>query len=90
MRAVSGSMCCLAVNISISVKILVSNSTKRWINLLFIFSSPEPLGSQRELIVYQWIRRPSVVHHFQRSSPKSLGLSKPNFMWSLLERGNES
>ena len=26
-----------------------------------IISSPEPLGSQGELIVYQWIRRPSVV-----------------------------
>ena len=27
---------------------------------------------------------PSVVHHFQRSSsPKLLGLSKPNFIWSL-------
>ena len=25
-----------------------------------IISSPEPLGSQGELIVYQWIRRPSV------------------------------
>ena len=25
------------------------------------FSSPEPLGSQGELIVYQWIRRPSSV-----------------------------
>ena len=29
-------------------------------------------------------RRPSVVQHFQRfSSPKLLGLSKPNFIWSL-------
>ena len=27
--------------------------------------------------------RPSVVHHFQRSSRKPLGLSKPNFIWSL-------
>ena len=28
--------------------------------------------------------RPSVVHHFQRSSSrKPLGLSKPNFIWSL-------
>ena len=36
------------------------------------FSSPEPLGSQGELIVYPSSRRPSVrlrssVHHFQRS-----------------------
>ena len=40
------------------------------------FSSPEPLDSQGELIVYPSSRRPSVVrpsasvvHHFQRSSP---------------------
>ena len=60
-----------------------------------IFSSPEPLGSQGELIVYPSSRRPSVrrpsasvVHHFQRSSPlKPLGQSKPNFMWSLLWEG---
>ena len=48
-----------------------------------------------ELIVYQWSgvrrtsssvrRRPSVVHNAQTSSsPKPLGRSKPNFMWSLL------
>ena len=59
-----------------------------------IFSSPEPLGSQGELIVYPSSRRPSVrrrrpssvvVHNAQRSSsPKPLGRSKPNFMWSLL------
>ena len=60
-----------------------------------IFSSPEPLGSQGELIVYPSSRRPSVrrrrpsassvVHNAQRSSsPKPLGKSKPNFMWSLL------
>ena len=31
------------------------------------------------------IVRPSVVvHNAQRSSPKPLGQSKPNFMWSLL------
>ena len=63
----------------------------------YIFSSPEPLGSQGELIVYPLSRRPSVVrpssvrpsvHHFQRSSPlKPLGQSKPNFMWSLLGKG---
>ena len=34
------------------------------------------------------VRRPSVVHHFQRSSsPKPLGLSKPNFIWSLSGMG---
>ena len=57
-----------------------------------IFSSPEPSGSQGELIVYPCsvvrpsvrpssvVVRPSVVHHFQRSSSlKQLGQSKPNF-----------
>ena len=45
-----------------------------------------------ELIVYPWIRRPSVivcplssVHNAQTSSSyKPLGRLKPNFMWSLL------
>ena len=41
-----------------------------------------------ELIVYPWsvgVVRPSVVHNAQTSSsPKPLGGSKPNFMWSLL------
>ena len=43
-----------------------------------------------ELIEYPWSgvrrrRRPSVRPQFQTSSPlKPLGLSKPNFMWSLL------
>ena len=32
------------------------------------FSSPEPLGSQGELIVYQWIRRPSSVRRPQCSN----------------------
>ena len=32
---------------------------------------------------------PSVLaYHFQRSSLKPLGQSKPNFMWSILKRGN--
>ena len=56
-----------------------------------LFSSPEPSGSQGELIVYPCsvvrpsvrrpsVVRPSVVHHFQRSSSlKQLGQSKPNF-----------
>ena len=61
--------------------------------MLPLFSSPEPLGSQGELIVYQWIRRPSyvvrpsLVHNAQTSSRKPLGRSKPNFMWSLLGKG---
>ena len=52
-----------------------------------IISSPEPLGSQSELIVYPLSRcRPLSV--FQRSSPlKPLGQSKPNFIWSLLGKG---
>ena len=33
--------------------------------ILFIFSSPEPLGSQGELIVYPSSRRPSVVNNFK-------------------------
>ena len=64
---------------------------KLYIALHCLFSSPEPLGSQGELIVYPSSRRPSVVrpsvvhplyvHHFQRSSPlKPLGQSKQNFM----------
>ena len=38
-----------------------------------------------ELIVYPWSGvRPSSVHNGQTSSsPKPLGGSKPNFMWSL-------
>ena len=35
------------------------------------------------------VRRPSVNHHFQRSSKKSLGLSKPNFIWSLSGMGEQ-
>ena len=60
-----------------------------------VFSSPEPSGSQGELIVYPWsgVRRPlSVlsVHTFQTSSPlKPLDQSKPNFMWSLLGKGEQ-
>ena len=61
-----------------------------------LFSSPEPSGSQGELIVYPWsgvrrtsssavVVRPSVRSHFQTSSPlKPLDQSKSNFMWSLL------
>ena len=48
---------------------------------MHVVSSPEPSGSQGELIVYPCsVVRPSVVHHFQRSSAlKPLGQSKPNF-----------
>ena len=59
----------------------------------YIFSSPEPSGSQGELIVYPWsgsCHTSSVIvcSHFQTSSPlKPLDQSKPNFMWSLLGKG---
>ena len=45
-----------------------------------------------ELIGYPWIRRPSVVRsHFQTSSPlKPLCQSKPNFMWTLLGKGERN
>ena len=53
-----------------------------------IISSPEPLGSQGELIVYPSSWRPSVVRRFQRSSSlKPLGQSKSKFMWSILGKG---
>ena len=62
------------------------------IKSIWIFSSPEPLGS---LVSLWWVysiamvRRPS-VHHFQRSSsPKLLGQSKPNFIWSLSGMGEQ-
>ena len=53
-----------------------------------------------ELIVYPWsgvrrrpsyVVRPSVVHNAQTSSSqKPLGRSKPNFMWSLLGKGEQN
>ena len=64
---------------------------KHLVVFMCIFSSPEPSGSQGELIVYPCsvvrpsvrrpsVVRPSVVHNFQRSSSlKPLGQSKPNF-----------
>ena len=45
-----------------------------------------------ELIVYpcSGVRPSSVVHRFQRSSPlKPLGQSKPNFIWSILRKGEQ-
>ena len=72
-----------------------------FINLLLylldnLISSPEPSGSQGELIVYPFSgvrnrhgrRRRGRRQQFQTSSPlKPLGQSKPNFMWSLLRKG---
>ena len=59
-----------------------------------IFSSPEPSGSQGGLIVYPCSGVPDRGRgrrqKFQTSSLKLLGQSKPNFMWSLLGKGNES
>ena len=54
-----------------------------------VFSSPEPLGSQGELIVYPCSVVVVVVvvdvHTFQSSSSlKPLGQSNLNFMWSIL------
>ena len=42
-----------------------------------------------ELLVYQWLRRPSVVRqHFQTSSPlKPLGQLNSKFIWRLLRMG---
>ena len=78
-------------------KVNVTDKCQQITRLLYddvLFSSPEPLGSQGELIVYPWSgvrRRPSSVvvrSHFQTSSPlKPLDQSKPNFMWSLLGKG---
>ena len=54
-----------------------------------VFSSPEP-KAHGELIGYPWsgVRPSSVRHNAQRSSsPKPLGRSKPNVMWSLLGYG---
>ena len=58
-----------------------------------VFSSPEPSGSQGELLVYLCSGarhcRPSVVYSVQTSSPLKLGQSKPNFMWNLLGTGEQ-
>ena len=73
----------------------VKHNIKISLQVVAFFSSPEPLGSLGELIGYPWIRRPSSVvrpssvrPHFQTSSTlKRLGQSKPNFMWSLIGKG---
>ena len=58
-----------------------------------IFSSPEPSGSQGELIVYpcSGLRRCHrlSVNNVQTSSLKPLGQSKTNFIWSLLGKGEK-
>ena len=38
------------------INLLYSEITRPFVSRFCIFSSPEPLGSQGELIVYQWIR----------------------------------
>ena len=61
------------------------NVVKKPINFwLPIFSSPEP-KAHSEFLGYPWsgVRR----SQFQTSSPKPLAQSKPNFMWSLLGKG---
>ena len=59
-----------------------------------VISSPEPSGSQGELIVYPFSGvcngGGGRLQQFQTSSPlKPLGQSKPNFMWSLLGKGEQ-
>ena len=59
--------------------------------IIHIFSSPEPLGSQGELIVYPSSRRPSVVRRrrpsasvrqpFSKISPETAWPIKANSMW---------
>ena len=68
----------------------LSNFGSRVVSVCFLAHLSRRLTG--ELIGYPWIRRPSVVvvrrSHFQTSSPpKPLGQSKPNFMWSLLGKG---
>ena len=67
---------CLAIDgicDGVQVETMKSQASFRMIQVsskVAVFSSPEPLGSQGELIVYPSSRRPSVrrpsyVHHFQ-------------------------
>ena len=53
-----------------------------------LISSPEPLGSPGELMVYPFSGgRRRGRQQFQTSSPlKPLGQSMPNFMWNLLRK----
>ena len=75
--------------------VVTCSHRKYYVTFGHIISSPEPLGAQGELMVYHssrspsGVRRPSAsVHHFQSStSLKPLGHLKPNFMWSLLWKG---
>ena len=65
----------------------LENPVKLFLNLFLAHLSRRLTG---ELIGYSWsgVHRPSVVHNAQRSSsPKPIGRSKPNFMWSLLGYG---
>ena len=61
----------------------------------YVISSPEPDGSQGELIVYTFSgvgnrRRGRGRQQFQTSFPlKPLSQSKPNCMWSLLGKGEQ-
>ena len=57
-----------------------------------ILSSPEPLGSQGELIVYPCsvvvVMVVVIDHTFQLSSSlKPLGQSNSNFMWIIVRKG---
>ena len=80
-----------------SSRSFIADRSKVEVLLLFSFVCFLANLSRRltcELIGYPWIRRPSVIRpssvrpHFRTSSlPKPLGQSKPNFMWSLLGKG---
>ena len=64
-------------------------STLIWVCPFLAHLSRRLLG---ELLVYQWLRRPSVrpsvCQHFQTSSPlKPLGQLNSNFIWRLLRMG---
>ena len=73
----------------ISAKGCVRLETGKFVFFVF-FSSTEPSGSQGELIVYPYsgVVVIVVVNNVQTSSSlKPLCQSKPNFMWSLLGKG---
>ena len=69
----------VAVNISVMLRLCI-----------LIFSSPEPLGSQGELIVYQWILRPSSTIFKDLLLRNRLANQSKILCGASLGRGNES
>ena len=66
-----------------------ATSSNLLFSLLYIFSSSEPKAHRYAYSILM-LRRPASVRRpqFQRSSPlKPLGQSKPNFIWSILRKG---